>query len=1337
MKTKENIRKIALMAIMLLLCIVTIVIVGAQFSIHNGYAVQNIETKYYEDERIFVDMKLDDGGFGWCPVTYERNRAEQEALARADSNLFEMQSASSRYGEMIRLHPAPHLPDAPTVGRITIKLIADRYMYNQQAIFFNDAQNIASHIVNSHPIYYFAPWIHIYAIGTISPAQNISIITGDGSDGSNPFQITIPRTSPFVQQHFPNVTSPSPADNHYWLIVQRGALTAWARQVSGLALTWPSPSVALHEMGHLWGLRDEYCTPNRHYLSYENGPNIRSNVNLANPLDGTLSYLSAQNTAIPSSWGLFIGSFPGANNQWSGFGGIGIYPMDTFGWGNTIWYRPSQQCIMNLPWDNIFCLVCAEHLVRWFAEGREDSTRIRSYAYAGSCKYSITISDYVTSIGQYAFIGAANLHTIINHAVTPQNLRNANGTLNELIFAGFPNINSLTVVIPFGTFAVYYLAGWGGFNLVEASPNGLIRQGNTVTGFNAPANFNGHIQIPHGVTAIGNSALTNPNIRSVILPATLTTIGAYAFANSGITSMFIPRNAITVNSNAFNGIANLAAISVSPNNQSFASQNGILYNNSLTQFIHIPARLSGHIRILDSITEIPNFAFTNRVGITGIDLHNGLTSIGDSAFMNTGITSVQLPFSVTSIGSNAFSGTNAMIYIASNATSIPNYLFYGTGASRVTIPTSIVSRTSSIAPKAFDAYTTVYIAERSNIIAERLFEGTIVRRIVFTQCIFNNWNLSIGFNAFATSNEETTVYIVLVGVSVIRNSHFANTGLRNVVIAEGVVTIEDRAFENNAIRSVIIPDSVTHIGSWAFSNNNLESIIIPNSVTHIGIHAFENNNLESVTLSNNITRINGWVFRNNNLQSIIIPYGVMEIGGWAFTGNNLESITVSSSVTQIDGFAFSNNFNLSTVTIEQTVGNPILLGLQAFNGTNIERIYFSNWNMMYAYRQDPNWRAAFTVSGVFRDYIFIGPTCSCVSFFITELLVDHWLMRVGDGFTVQNMWIPLKIRLDTNGNNFLGSGYIFMSINDSEWVMLANGTIEELSEGFLFWMFNLLFDFIDIDNIEEPLEIRFKVVGSTNRGDFEFIRSINFVYSSPSSSFVAEVLINGSSFSVCDGVVMWDLYASVVIRLANPWFEFGGGGGIYMSVNDSEWLYLTGGTANTLLYGFHFSSFRELFALVGVYDFEQKHLIKFRIVGGSSYGNFNLVRTIYFCQASNYSTLPFDVNIILRINGEEVEDGFVLNCLNSSVFIQLYSSEHFSSGGSGISVNISSGEWIHVASGSSLIVSEGFYISSLWDLVGNNTYYLMQSQQIKIRISGGNSLGAFAITRIIYFCPVG
>ncbi|HWR19903.1 MAG TPA: leucine-rich repeat domain-containing protein [Clostridia bacterium] len=190
--------------------------------------------------------------------------------------------------------------------------------------------------------------------------------------------------------------------------------------------------------------------------------------------------------------------------------------------------------------------------------------------------------------------------------------------------------------------------------------------------------------------------------------------------------------------------------------------------------------------------------------IKAVDILNGVTEIGDQAFMYcTALASVTIPSSVTSIGDQAF--------------------MYCRALTSVTIPNSVTS-ISDGAFAACTALTLVTIPNSVTSIGEAAFSGCTA----LTSVTIPNSVTSISFAAF--------------------NSCIA---LTSVTIPNSVTSISDAAFLYcKALTSVTIPNSVTSIDGTAFADcTALTSVTIPNSVASIGEGAFFNCNKLTIVLT--------------------------------------------------------------------------------------------------------------------------------------------------------------------------------------------------------------------------------------------------------------------------------------------------------------------------------------------------------------------------------------------------------------------------------------------------------------------------------------------------------
>ena len=215
------------------------------------------------------------------------------------------------------------------------------------------------------------------------------------------------------------------------------------------------------------------------------------------------------------------------------------------------------------------------------------------------------------------------------------------------------------------------------------------------------------------------------------------------------------------------------------------------------------------VDIRDGITSIGNYSFHSFISLSNISIPDSVTSIGSFAFeFCDSLTDVAIPDGVTFIGESAFGGCDFIqnINIPASLTSIENYAFSGCESiTSVSIPDGV----TSIGDNAFSVCVTLH-------------DVTIPDSVT-----------SIGEYAFYWS----PVHNIRIpnGITTIRKGTFSYCGLSTLTIPDTVTTIEDSAFLGCPLSSLTIPDSVTYIGASAFSVcENLTSLTIPASVTYIG-----------------------------------------------------------------------------------------------------------------------------------------------------------------------------------------------------------------------------------------------------------------------------------------------------------------------------------------------------------------------------------------------------------------------------------------------------------------------------------------------------------------------
>lgn len=221
---------------------------------------------------------------------------------------------------------------------------------------------------------------------------------------------------------------------------------------------------------------------------------------------------------------------------------------------------------------------------------------------------SIDIPNTVTQIQESAFSNCTNLEKII----LPEELV----TLGINVFkdcVSLVNINwpNKITKVPFGIFM--------GCNSLE------------------------NIELPDSITEIDNYAFYGcTSLKTIILPNSLSSIGLDAFREClGLRSITIPKNVRNMYQNIFKKCDNLEEIKVESGNETYVSQDGVLFNKLTKTLISYPAGK-------------PNVVYT---------VPEGIVAIGDHAFHeNVGnLKTVELPESVKSIGVDTFYGDTISI----------------------------------------------------------------------------------------------------------------------------------------------------------------------------------------------------------------------------------------------------------------------------------------------------------------------------------------------------------------------------------------------------------------------------------------------------------------------------------------------------------------------------------------------------------------------------------------------------------------------------------------------------------------------------------------------------
>jgi hypothetical protein len=292
----------------------------------------------------------------------------------------------------------------------------------------------------------------------------------------------------------------------------------------------------------------------------------------------------------------------------------------------------------------------------------------------------IILPDSLTSIGERAFFGCANLTSITIPASVTDIATNS--------FFYCANLNTITVKSA---------------NAAFASEDGALFNKDKTTLLMYPSGKGTSYSIPNKVANIGDSAfLGRSSLASVTIPDSVASIGDNAFSGcTGLTNLTIPDSVASIGDNVFSGCTGLTSITIST-----------------------------------SVTSIGERSFWGCTGLTNITIPNTVAIIGNSAFSGcTGLTSITIPNMVTIIGDSAFSGCTGLtsITISTSVTSIGERSFWGcAGLTSITIPNNVTSIDESafeecdgLTSVTFENDKTQLVAWDSSIFASKSFPGDL------------------------------------------------------------------------------------------------------------------------------------------------------------------------------------------------------------------------------------------------------------------------------------------------------------------------------------------------------------------------------------------------------------------------------------------------------------------------------------------------------------------------------------------------------------------------------------------------------------------------------------
>lgn len=215
--------------------------------------------------------------------------------------------------------------------------------------------------------------------------------------------------------------------------------------------------------------------------------------------------------------------------------------------------------------------------------------------------------------------------------------------------------------------------------------------------------------ILHGGEAYDGSRFTEADI---------VTTGLFADYRH-LKSIILPNSAIAVRRDAFSGSTELEAIyipiavteltpsadcpalkeiKVSPANQYFSADDGVLFNKTATEIVWFPIGKTGHFTLPETISVIGQNAFAG-THITSLEIPSSVTKIRRGAFAGSALEKITMPDKLTNIAEGTFQNCSSLktVILGSATEYIGSYAFDGTAMTalyvQATLPPYILSDT--------------------------------------------------------------------------------------------------------------------------------------------------------------------------------------------------------------------------------------------------------------------------------------------------------------------------------------------------------------------------------------------------------------------------------------------------------------------------------------------------------------------------------------------------------------------------------------------------------------------------------------------------------------------
>ena len=479
--------------------------------------------------------------------------------------------------------------------------------------------------------------------------------------------------------------------------------------------------------------------------------------------------------------------------------------------------------------------------------------------------------------------------------------------------------------------------------------------------------YSGNFTVPSTVTyggqtydvvALGEYAFYYATLSGVTIPSSVTRIKTKCFLfSNGPATLTIPASVTQIDDLAI-AARNNTAIDVDGDNPCYCTIDGMLFSKDSTTLVRCPMGMGGTIALPQATQHVGRYAFAYCMSLTGVTLHEGISSLGYGAFMFANLLdNVVIPASVTHIGANLFARCTALdnLSVASG-----NSHYY--------------------------------------------MDGMMI--------------LSAGGDTLVSCHRSADTLQLPATLRVV-GGVCGNTNVRYVNIPDGATTIDENAFENSTLASIDMPGSLSFIDEYAFNYctslthvglpptldtmgtgcfyqcTHLTSIAIPDGLRIIPMEAFFGcEALSDITWGNAVEVIDSFAFGGCAIEELLLPATLRSVRCGAFNGyydGTLRRVAFTAPVDTIEPETFYGQ-HLESLRLRNTVP-PVSRTTMEYGDdygclldATVDTIIIP-CGSLEAYISDGYW-------GLFADY-FVE---DCAG--IAEAEADNLVIRVTEGYVV-------------------------------------------------------------------------------------------------------------------------------------------------------------------------------------------------------------------------------------------------------------------------------------------------------------------------------------------------